>query len=313
MAVRLGPRRNENYDNWLDHARWHAFGSSGRLMTSLRVLKGCFGSVVLVLLGAAAYFQAFAVNRLLTSAIGNAPTAPRAAAKPRLRPAPLPSAASLLARNAFDSVTGPLQPATSDPAIAPVTTTSDLADPLSAPVCDSPRLFIVSEFSERRWSMATLQGLDDLRPRTRRVGDDVEHKRVEYIGVNPRQSAPAVWLSSGGRLCQAVLFGTRAAERARTAAKRSSSSPAAEPERLRIVPEFEAGKLLGVRLFGIQPTGAFATIGLVNGDRLEAINNLPMNSLENALSLYGAMRNTSDFNLRITRRGRSHSITLHLE
>ena len=191
--------------------------------------------------------------------------------------------------------------------------TRALADPLAAPVCDSPRLYIVSEFEEKRWSMATLQGTSDLRPRTRRVGDDIEHKRVEYIGFNPRQRTPAVWLSSGGALCQAVLFGKSALERGQPTERQASPSSVAKPERLRIVPELEAGKLLGVRLFGIQPKGPFATIGLQNGDRLEAINDLSMNSPENALSLYGTLRNTSDFHLRIARRGRSHSITLHLK
>jgi len=276
-------------------------------MASLRVLKACFGSVALVLLGAAAYLQAFAFNRLLASAIGNAPSAPRAATKPPARPALGLAAASLLERNAFDSITGPLvEPPERQGAY-------DLADPLAAPVCDSPRLYIVSESNEKRWSMATLRGAGDLRPRARRVGDDVESKRVEYIGFNPRRSTPAVWLSSGGGLCQAVLFGTRSAEQLRPTVERSNALPTAEPERLRIVPELKAGKLLGVRLFGIQPRGALAAIGLQNGDRLEAINGLAMNGPENALSLYAMMRTTSDFDLRVARGGRSHSITLHLK
>jgi hypothetical protein len=38
-----------------------------------------------------------------------------------------------------------------------------------------------------------------------------------------------------------------------------------------------------------------------------------MNSPENALALYGTLRHTSDFELRVARRGRSQMITLHLK
>jgi general secretion pathway protein C len=280
-------------------------------MASLHVLKGCFASVVLASLAAVAYFQAFAVNRLIASAIGNAPSARRPRAQLPVRPAAPPSAAALLERNPFDSTTGPLVERSSKPTMDVVT------DPLAAPVCDGPRLYIVSESNEKRWSMATLQGASELRPHMRRVGDQVESKRVEYIGFNPRQSTPAVWLSSGEALCQAVLFGplpaASPAAPAQPTPERARSLPTERPERLRIVPELKAGRLLGVRLFGIEPKGAFAAIGLQNGDRLEAINGLSMNSPENALALYGTLRHTSDFELRVARRGRSQMITLHLK
>ena len=44
-------------------------------MVSVGLLKGCFGCVVLGLLGSAAYFQASAVTRLMACALGNAPRA----------------------------------------------------------------------------------------------------------------------------------------------------------------------------------------------------------------------------------------------
>jgi len=278
-------------------------------MASLAVMKGCFSCVVLGLLGSTAYFQASAVTRLVACALGDAPRAAPSATTPAARPPPQTTAAGLLARNVFDSVTGPLLSPT-----APCTE-DELFDPLSAPSCNGMFLYIVSESSDKRWSVATLRGAGESRPRLRRVGDEIASQRVEYIGYNPRQKAPAVWLSSGRALCQTVLFAGKSPEPARPAAEQPSSLPAAPPERLRIVPELEAGRLIGVRLFGIQPQGAFATIGLKNGDRLEAINGLAMDSPEHALQLYASMRTTSDFNLRIARgrEGRSRSITLHLK
>ena len=101
-----------------------------------------------------------------------------------------------------------------------------------------------------------------------------------------------------------------------TETRTSSGAPAPpppRPERLRIVPELAAGKLVGVRLFGIQPKGVFAAVGLRNGDRLEAINGIAMNSPEHALSLYSELRSTSDFDLRLARRGRPIALKLHLK
>jgi general secretion pathway protein C len=40
----------------------------------------------------------------------------------------------------------------------------------------------------------------------RRAGDDVGGRKVEYIGYNPREHSPAVWLSNASALCQALLF-----------------------------------------------------------------------------------------------------------
>jgi general secretion pathway protein C len=302
--------KQQNSEAWWKNEHWHEFGYGSRFMVSQGLLKGCFGCVVLGLLASSAYFQATAVSRLMACAIGNAPKAPRSSTQRPARPPPPAIAAPLLERNAFDSQTGSLveRPVTSE--------VDDLADPLAAPVCDSPRLYIVSESDDKSWSMATLQGADELRPRTRRIGDEVANKRVEYIGFNPRRSTPAVWLSSGRALCQAVLFGSNSSERVervQRASERPSSLAADPPERLRIVPELKAGKLVGVRLFGIQPKGAFAAIGLQNGDRLEAINGLAMNSPEHALELYAMMRTVSDFDLRIARRGRPLSISLHLK
>jgi general secretion pathway protein C len=287
-------------------------------MASQAVLKGCFRGVVLALLGGAAYFQASAVTRLLACALASPPFAAGAAVKAPSPPQPPPTATSLLERNAFDSLTGPIA-ATTAPRQPDY-----LDDPLSAPLCDSTLLYIVSESADQRSSLATLRGTGEARPRLRRVGDQVENSRVEYIGFNPRQATPAVWLSSGRALCQAVLFAAKSSEPvARTGRAPRSLVPgtgqtprtlAAEPpERLRIVPELKGGKLLGVRLFGIQPNGAFAAIGLKNGDRLEAINGQAMNSPERALSLYVTLRTTSDFDLRIMRQGLPLSIKLHLK
>jgi general secretion pathway protein C len=173
------------------------------------LLKKYFLGVVLAFVALAAYFQAAGATQLLGAALSS--PASSAAAVPKIASLPAapsrerPSAEPIIHRNPFDSVTGPLDAVPADipvPDKSPV----DNTDPLSAPACDSPTVFIVTESTDPIWSVAALQAPGDPRPRMHRVGDDVGGKKVEFIGFNPRENTPAVWLSSGGTLCQAMLF-----------------------------------------------------------------------------------------------------------
>jgi general secretion pathway protein C len=69
------------------------------------------------------------------------------------------------------------------------------------------QLFIITESSDPTWSVAAVQGQGEPHPRLRRVGDDVAGKKVAFIGFNPRQGSPALWLEGTGTLCQSMLFG----------------------------------------------------------------------------------------------------------
>jgi general secretion pathway protein C len=275
-------------------------------MVSRVVLEGCFSTGVLCLLGATAYFQASAVNRLIIGEFGNELSVPRVLPKPAARPSPRVSAAPVLARNPFDSLTGALTG-------TPARSLNEPGDPLGVPQCDGAQLYIVSESKQKQWSMATLRGAGEATPHARRVGDTVESKRVEYIGFNPRHSTPAVWLSGERGLCQTLLFSSKSASFVGARLPEQSLTRPVDPaERLRVVPELVAGKLLGVRLFGIRPNGVFAAIGLQNGDRLESINGLQMNSPERALQLYATLRSTSDFDLHLARGRERRPVALRL-
>ena len=177
-------------------------------MTFDLLLKKYFLGVVLAFVALAAYFQAAGATQLLGAALSSpasSAAAPKLASLPAVPSRERPSAEPIIHRNPFDSVTGPLDAVPADipvPDKSPV----DNTDPLSAPACDSPTVFIVTESTDPVWSVAALQAPGDPRPRMHRVGDDVGGKKVEFIGFNPRENTPAVWLSSGGTLCQAMLF-----------------------------------------------------------------------------------------------------------
>jgi general secretion pathway protein C len=326
------------------------------------LLKKYWPAVVLTLLALVAFFQARGATQLLSSALSlderalvAAPTrtAPDPEEAERVRRMNEPkSAEPILARNPFDSVTGPLN-AVPIEGLEP--TKPDLSDPLAAPACDGVRAAIISESADPEWSMAALQGPGEPAPKLRRVGDDMGGKQVTFIGFNPRKNSPSVWLLSGASLCQALLFAEQqpvpqpgAAAPAATAdvAQPPTGGPTTVPPEIaskiqkvsdsefnvdrsvvdkilenqaelmrsaRIVPEQKDGKVVGIRLFGIRPDTLLGTLGLQNGDRLEAINGFTMASPEKALEAYARLRTASNLNVKLSRRGAPATIDYRIK
>jgi general secretion pathway protein C len=209
------------------------------------LLKRYFLGVVLALVAVAAYFQAAGATQLIGSAIGAA--GPSGSAAPIPNPPyrlPVPtreqkSGEAIIARNPFDSVTGPLNAKPVDPLNDPAKPVEpELVDPLAAPTCDGIQVLIVTESEDPLWSVAALQGPGEPHPRMRRVGDDVAGKKVAFIGYNPLEQTPAVWIESGVQVCQAMLFRTQPpvaaaapapAAPAPEAPKPASGAPALDP------------------------------------------------------------------------------------
>jgi len=326
------------------------------------LIKKYFALVVLGLLGLAAYFQASGATQLFGAALVGSASVPGSAGPTRTS---LPvtkadarrSADAILKRNPFDSITGPLSEDVIDNPELPKDSVADpagLADPLGAEPCGSVRVSIVTESTDPLWSFAALQGPGDQKPTLRRVGDTIGTTQVTYIGFNPREGSPAVWLMDGPKLCQALLFAEQpkpvpsagmpgAPPPKRGAAKRGA--PALPPDMAakikkisptefhvdrgvldkilenqatlmrsaRIVPEQKDGKTVGIRLFGIRPETLLGTLGLQNGDRLEAINGFPMASPEKALEAYARLRKADNLNVQVTRRGKPMSIDYRIK
>ena len=212
-------------------------------MTPDQLLKRYFWVLVLGLVAALAYFQASAANRLIAAALG--PDAKKLTAGPRARPdfstlrgdsnpRRQTSAEAILDRNPFDSVTGPLKPVLT-PADLPDLPPGelDLSDPLGAPPCDGVQVGIITESTDPVWSIAAIRGSDEPAPKIRRVGDQVSGKQVAYIGFNPREGSPAVWMTSGSTLCQAVLFSGQ------------PEAPAPAPKAAQPVPGTKPGRAKG--------------------------------------------------------------------
>lgn len=189
--------------------------------------------MVAALLGLAIYFQAAgAVELVAAKMLVVAPAAGAAdgkARRPSRRPpivrATTTNGDAILARNPFDSVTGPLDRTPLEVTVPEATKAAvDLTDPLSAPECADVVLNIVSESPDPEWSLAQLKGPGDEEASTRRVGDEVGKLKVAYIGFNSLKASPAVWLVNDDQVCQALMY----SEKNATAAA-SETPPAPVP------------------------------------------------------------------------------------
>ncbi|HWA78376.1 MAG TPA: type II secretion system protein GspC [Polyangiaceae bacterium] len=314
------------------------------------LLKKYFLVVLLGLIALSAYFEAKGATQLFGAALlvpaSSAAPSPGAALAPPLQiPQREPRTAEpLIERNPFDSVTGSLHPKP-EAELIPKPVEPDMTDPLSATACDGITAFIITESTDRNWSVAALQGSGEPHPRMRRVGDDVGGKQVAFIGFNPKENSPSVWLTSADKLCQVLLFRTAPPPVAAAPAPAPTPEAPAAPPRAgpspvppdiaskiqkvsetefnvdrsvvdkilenqaelmrsaRIVPEQKDGKVVGIRLFGVRPDTLLGTLGLQNGDRLEAINNFNMGSPEKALEAYATLRTASRLDVKVNRRG----------
>ncbi len=322
------------------------------------LLKKYFSIVLLGLVALMAALQASGVMKLFGASLGadektltQAPKAPTALPTGAPQDTKVRTGDAILGRNPFDSVTGPLNAKPIDSASL-ATAPADLSNPLAAPTCDGIKVAIITESDDPTWSIAALQGPQDQRPTIRRVGDKVGSQDVVYIGYNPVQASPAVWLNNSGSLCQLVLFAPQptvkpvASASAGPPAPPGSGGPAAVPGDIaskiqkisetefavdrsvvdkilenqaelmrsaRIVPEQQGGKVVGIRLFGIRPDTLLGTLGFQNGDRLESINGFNMASPEKALEAYARLRTASNLEVKVTRRGSPMSIDFRIK
>ncbi len=203
-----------------------------------RFARKSFGFVVVLLLGLAIYFQAAgAVELVASNVFAAAPSANGKARRVRRsktpapsRRAPITNGDAILARNPFDSVTGPVDrnPVSTEEGAPSETHEADLSDPLHAPECEDVVVNIVTESVDPEWSLAQLKGPGDADAATRRVGDDVGKMKVAYIGFNADKASPAVWLLGSDKICQALLFSEKKAKEGEAAAP-EAAAPAAPP------------------------------------------------------------------------------------
>jgi len=320
-----------------------------------QILKRHFWAAILLLTAVAAFLGATGVTQLVGVGLAvdeTALTAPPPA--PRLPPGTTAastrnlSAEPILARNPFDSQTGPLNRVELAPEDGLPSAPTDLSnqDPNAAPPCEGIKVLIIAASSDPEWSFAAIQAPGDTKSILRRRGMDVPGgKKVAFVGWD------RVWMVNGGALCQAEMF--KGAEVAKVAAAPAPATPppatggpGAVPDDIkkgivrvsgtefnvdrgvvekilenqadlmrqaRIVPEQENGKLVGIRLFGVRPDTLLGTLGMENGDRLQTINGFDMTSPEKALEAYARLRTADHLTVQVNRRGQNQNLDFNIK
>ncbi|MBM7114749.1 type II secretion system protein GspC [Archangium primigenium] len=285
-----------------------------------------FWTVNLVFIVLVALLVARTVNLFVEAALTPLPSGEVAA---RQKAQPTETLASLDLKRMSD-VTGIKVPEP-DPVVAEPT--SPQLDPNADPVKSSLRVKLLGTLvaSDKFWSVASIQDMNNQRSTTYMVGDriqgaevlDIERLRVvilnngrkEFIDGQPGDGAAvAVYTppplpngppvqapnvnGSGIRAVGENDYEVPRAEIDRTLANLSDVAMQA-----RIVPAFKDGQAQGFKLFSIRPDSIYSKIGVQNGDVIKRINGFDLNSPEKALEVYTKLKEASRIEIDLERNG----------
>jgi general secretion pathway protein C len=302
-------------------------------------LKKSFGWILAALLAVAAYFQAAGISHLMGAAIAPAdapapPPAPRArslaaeALNLNLNLDHTTVASSILARNPFDSLTGPLGGDLVPQGEVPQAAVRDIGP------CETARVVLISASDDPSWSFASIYS-EGARPMLRRVGDEVAGFSVEAI------ERDRVRLTSKQFRCEAVLGAVivpkgpppgegrppprpggvppeiaagiqRTGERSFTIQRGALNAIIGRQAELfgrtRIAPDKE-----GLRVAGIRPDSLLGSLGIQNGDHLQRINGFDMADTQSALEAYSKLMSATNLTITASRGGQPLNFDLKIE
>jgi general secretion pathway protein C len=300
--------------------------------------------VVCLMLGIAAYFQASGLGMLVGALLAPASAMPLprgdrpvlALARDGDRDL---SAAAILDRNPFDSVTGPIHPGgKTGPAAVGGGDFSPGADPYLDPPCEGPRAVLIAASADPAWSFAAITAPDG-KTVLRRSGEDFFGGKVTFIGDRAPGKAEGqdrglwdrVWLTApSGVRCQLQLGAKATGKPAppppagnvppgiagkihqrgehefdvdRSAVDALIANPA-ELMKIRVVPDKEGDKVVGLKISGIKPGSLLSMLGMENGDRLTSINGFAMNDPQTMMEAYGKLMRADHLSTSVVRNGK---------
>jgi general secretion pathway protein C len=311
-------------------------------------IKRLFPAILCGLIAMAAYFQASGISQLMGAAVASSdePPPPVAFAGPVMAPGTSPKTGrAILARNPFDSITGPLDGTTQSLPSGPVADEAPVDDGTISdadPACGFGRVVLISASDDPDWSFASItDGSGE--SKLRRIGDPVGSHTIRAMAWN------RVWLADSSKRCQMRLGDkntTAPKKMSGTVKKRGKKkkrpSRALAPElaakiskvgdgeynverslidellqnqaqlmrSARIRPDKEGG---GIKLFGISKGSLLNLVGMENGDSLESINGFNMGDPQKALEAYGRLRTASELTISFSRGGKKQSSKFNIQ
>ncbi|WP_437876650.1 type II secretion system protein GspC [Sorangium sp. So ce513] len=305
-------------------------------------IKRRFACILGGMIAVSAYLQASGISHLIAHQIarGSAPAAPAAAAPAGAPPSgdPPPSAAPILERNPFDSITGPLTPPSSE-APAGQEDLSQL-DPYHAPPCDKGRVVLIALSDDPEWSFAAIEG-EGGRTELGRRGGEIGGRKVEEIAWD------RVWLTSGGARCQMELGKKSNEDKAkekpqpevaeppratpprrsgrssvppeiaasikrvgeleididRTAAAKIFEQPEIVTQTSAAIPEMRDNQVVGLKMT-IKPGSVLESLGLQSGDLVKSVNSIDLTDPQKAMMAYTRMQSDKSLSVVVEREGR---------
>jgi general secretion pathway protein C len=309
-------------------------------------LKRFFPVVICGFIALAAYFQASGVGELVASSISDAPVSkPKLASSPPLRTDPK-TAKPILARNPFDSVTGPLDGSNvplPQPEAPDESTGADGSPSGEDPDCGFGSVKIIMTSEDPAWSFASIAGGDGT-SKLRRIGDPVGEHKIEAMGWD------RVWLVKGAARCQMKVRDQKApvAKKPGKPAKkkRKKRAGAKLPDELankitkvsdteyniersvvddilekqaelmrftRMRPVKEGDKVVGLKMSRIREGTLLNVLGLKNGDQVQSINGFDLTDPQKALEAYGRLRTADRLTLKVNRNGKAQNIDYNIQ
>jgi general secretion pathway protein C len=268
--------------------------------------------VVVVSLGVCAWLHARGFSALLGAGLATPALDPVPAAQAAVEPPRAPSADVILARNPFDSVTGPLiEPPVPGPPGAG-------AEPSDGP-CEGVRVASIVASTDPDWSLVMLEVRGERGPILRRRGGD-----ILAIGLD------RVLLERDGKRCVARIFSSAAG----TAASASAATPPPASARgvqrtgpgsfvidrgardalidgatdlmhaVAVRPEKVGDDVIGLRLAVLRPGTPLEALGVRAGDVLQSLNDIPLTSPDRMLEAYARVRTADHVRVVLLREGR---------
>lgn len=312
-------------------------------------LKRIFPALVCLCLVFAAYFQARGMSALVSGELG-APASPTSTAK-KVKHTPVTqpprkskSAQEIIARNVFDSVTGPLD-GSADIHLPPPDPepTHDTTDDRHAPPCNAGSVVLIAEGEDPAWSFAVIRAATGAK--MRRVGDDVDGKHVRAIlwdrvvlANGSDKCHLKVGSTSGSEPKRGALVQTesKVAEEVKKAGDKDKEEDAPKPvegikkvgenkyvieratvEKLNLQRELTRNARVvankGIRLTRNAKAGMLGQLGLNTNDIITQINGFDLADPDKAIQAYSRLKTSTSIQIQVDRGGAPLTVDVKIE
>ena len=314
-----------------------------------RWLKQAWLPLLALLVGLVAYLQARGLSSLLAASLHERPLVRAVRPTAALEAGPEVTADTILERNPFDSVTGPLDGShqeeleTDQEVRAEVRPTGD---PLQDPTCDfaDVTMTVVLREPARSFAGVVEKGGDS---KLVQVGGRVGGHTLSRVGSD------RAWLRKGSDRCQMRLFDDvqvgkrkKPAKRTTKPKRRSRRSSTTLPKSIadkinkvsdtefnversivdeilgqqaklmrtvRFRPQREGGEVVGMRVSRVRGGSLLGSVGIKSGDVIHSINGFSVSDPQKALEAYGKLRMASNVSVKVTRAGKPVTIQLNIQ